>query len=87
LFGKCLFLEIVILIRITNPFHTGIAIHLKNERDSYSKGNGQSFSKKPFFLKKKNFSPTKKKTYGWLTTPIGVEGLALAIGGGQGQPH
>jgi hypothetical protein len=29
LFGKCPFLLIVIIMRITNPLHTGIAIHLK----------------------------------------------------------
>jgi hypothetical protein len=35
LFGKGLFLGIVISMGITNPLHIGIVIPLKNERNSY----------------------------------------------------
>jgi hypothetical protein len=38
LFGKGLFLGIVIRMEITNPLHTEIVISLKNKRNSYFLG-------------------------------------------------
>jgi hypothetical protein len=52
LFGKGIFLGIVIPIGITNPLHTRIAIPLKNERNSHSGKKGQLLPKKPIFFKK-----------------------------------
>ena len=44
-------------MRIINPSHIGIVIHLKNKRNSYSLGNGQSFQKN-HLKKNKKISPT-----------------------------
>jgi hypothetical protein len=51
LFGKSLFLEIVIHMGMTNLIHTRIAIPLKTKWNSYSLRNRMNFSqKKPFII-------------------------------------
>ena len=46
LFGKGIFLGIVIPMGMTNPIHKGITIPLKNEWNNYSLWNGIDFPKK-----------------------------------------
>jgi hypothetical protein len=50
LFGRSLFLEIIIPMGMTNPIHTGITIPLKTKWNSYSLWNGIDFPKKLFII-------------------------------------
>jgi hypothetical protein len=61
MFGKGLFLRIVIPVGITILLRRGIHIPLKNERNGYSNGNRLHFSEKKKKKKKK-----KKKTSHYL---------------------
>jgi hypothetical protein len=77
MFGRSLFLGIVIPIGIPIPLRRGIPIPLKNERNSYSNGNRLDFLEKNtifFFFKKKKKKKTKPQpplNSGWPTTQWG----------------
>ena len=50
LFGRGIFLEIVILMGMTNHIHTRITIPLKNEWNSYSLWNGMDLQKTLYYF-------------------------------------